>query len=102
MAADTPAEQLTARLGGRWVEDTFGYCDCPVHGGAGLVVRNGDRSVLVVCNEGCDRRDVIRALRRRGLWEAVPRPVVAKSGARKTANQVHAGNTFLSPRRGDK
>ena len=47
--------------------DSF-RCRCPVHGGKSLsVARKGGR-ILVFCFAGCPSRDVLHALRERGLW----------------------------------
>jgi hypothetical protein len=44
-------------------------CRCPVHGsqGATLALRDGDRGLIVKCWAGCDARDVLAELRRRGM-----------------------------------
>jgi len=43
---------------------------CPAHGDRtpSLAVTDRDGRVLVHCHAGCEQRDVIEALRRRGLW----------------------------------
>lgn len=49
---------------------------CPVHGDGGgdsdpsLAIREKDGKILVHCHAGCSQRDVIAALRARGLWES--------------------------------
>jgi hypothetical protein len=72
----TPAEALTARLGGRWYAgERYGACRCPVHDDhdPSLSLRDGDKGVLVKCHGGCDGRVVIEELKRRGWWGDPPR-----------------------------
>jgi hypothetical protein len=63
------APQIAAALGGAHRSGTWWRCRCPVHGsrGATLALRNGERGVVVKCWAGCDPRDVLAELRRRGL-----------------------------------
>lgn len=49
------------RRGRKW------RADCPLHGGHSLELADGDVAVLAYCFGGCDQRDVLRELRRRGL-----------------------------------
>jgi putative DNA primase/helicase len=65
----TPAEELTGRLGGRW-HGTYGDARCPAHDdrSPSLSIRDGERAPLVKCHSGCDRLDVVGALRRAGVW----------------------------------
>jgi putative DNA primase/helicase len=65
----TPAELLTGRLGGRW-RGSYGEACCPVHDdrSPSLSIRDGERAPLVKCHSGCDRRDIVSALRRAGIW----------------------------------
>lgn len=55
---------LVHRLGGIWYGD-HGMCLCPAHADRtpSLSVRLGDRALLYTCFAGCDRRDVMRAIR---------------------------------------
>ncbi len=64
------AAEIARALGGRKA-GAWWSCRCPVHDdrNPSLGVRDGDRSVIVRCFAGCDSRDVIGALRARGLWE---------------------------------
>lgn len=64
------AASIVSSLGGR-----RGRCVCPVCEGAGrdagrdhLSVSERNGRVLVHCFSGCEQRDVIQALRARGLW----------------------------------
>jgi len=43
-------------------------CRCPVHGGRSLSMTQKGGRILVFCFAGCDSRDVLHALRERGLW----------------------------------
>jgi putative DNA primase/helicase len=63
------AGEIAAALGGAHRSGPWWRCRCPVHGsrGATLALRDGDRRVIAHCHAGCDRRDVIAELRRRGL-----------------------------------
>jgi putative DNA primase/helicase len=51
------------RCGGWW------SCRCPAHDdrSPSLSLRDGERSIVVHCHAGCDPRDVLAELRRRGL-----------------------------------
>lgn len=68
MTAETIARALGGhRAGARWM------ARCPVHDDRrpSLSISAGrDGKVLVHCHAGCDQRDVIAALRERGLWVA--------------------------------
>jgi putative DNA primase/helicase len=45
---------------------------CPLHNCRSLILRDGDGGcVLVTCWGGCDRRDVLAELRRRGLFDGL-------------------------------
>jgi putative DNA primase/helicase len=56
---------LVHRLGGTW-HGSFGMCRCPAHADRipSLSVRVGRSRLLLKCFAGCDRRDVLRAIRR--------------------------------------
>ena len=64
------AEMVTAALGGRWHAGR-GMCRCVVHNDKtpSLSVRDGDVDgrILVKCFAGCDARDILDVLRRRGI-----------------------------------
>lgn len=67
------ARTIIVALGGR-----NGMARCPAHRDRepSLSIRERGGRVLVHCHAGCDQRDVIAALRQRGLWpdrEAEPR-----------------------------
>ena len=71
------AAEIAAALGGRPVTGGRYQCSCPVpsHGkGKGdkrpsLLIRDGDRRLLVKCWAGCRAHDVLDELRRRGLLD---------------------------------
>ena len=64
------ARALVAALRGRW-SSNHGMCRCPAHADATpslSVTGTRDGRVLLHCFAGCAGRDVIAALRGRGLW----------------------------------
>src|SRR4030081_2939824 len=64
------AIEIARSLGGGSRSGDWWRCRCPVHGsrGATLALRDGERGLIVECFGGCDRRDVLTELRRRGLF----------------------------------
>jgi putative DNA primase/helicase len=68
------AATITRELGGRWnVAVNRGSARCPCHDdrSPSLSLRDGDEPsrILVHCFAGCDHRDILAALRQRGLLE---------------------------------
>jgi len=66
MIAQTVAKALGARKAGRdWA------ARCPAHDDRepSLSIRDAGGKVLVHCHAGCDQRDVLAALKSRGLWD---------------------------------
>jgi putative DNA primase/helicase len=63
-AREIAAALRVAHRSGAWWR-----CRCPVHRsrGASLALREGERGLIVHCHAGCDPRDVLAELRRRGL-----------------------------------
>jgi putative DNA primase/helicase len=63
------AAEIAAALGGAQRSGKWWRCRCPVHAsrGATLALRDGKRALIVKCWAGCDPRDVLAELRRRGL-----------------------------------
>jgi hypothetical protein len=63
------AAEIATRLGGASPSGRWWRCGCPVHGSRGstLALRDGERRLIVKCFAGCDPRDVLAELRRRGL-----------------------------------
>lgn len=67
LAAHRPSQELIDLVGaldGTWHGRTA-MCRCPAHADRtpSLSLRQGDRGILVTCFAGCDRSDVLRALR---------------------------------------
>ena len=84
MTAAHIAEALNGRRSGRgWIA-----C-CPAHRDRtpSLSIRESDGRVLIFCFGGCSQREVIAALRQRGLWPEIPRqrwtPVQKREYARR-------------------
>lgn len=70
-SGDEPdAREIVAALKGKW-HGGYGTCRCPAHDDSSpslsVTAKHGG-IVLVHCHAGCDGKDVIRALRDRGLW----------------------------------
>ena len=64
------AESIARALGGRkaglgWIARCSAHDDRE----PSLSIREADGKVLVRCHAGCDQRDVIAALKKRGLWD---------------------------------
>jgi hypothetical protein len=65
------AADIAVALGDPRREGRGWRCRCPLHHGRSLTLRDGDAGcVLLTCWGGCDRRDVLAELRRRGLFDA--------------------------------
>jgi hypothetical protein len=64
------AETIARALGGRKVGQGW-TARCPARDDhePSLSIRDADGKVLVRCHAGCDQRDVIAALKERGLWD---------------------------------
>jgi putative DNA primase/helicase len=66
------AHEITEALRGRWnAAANRGIARCPCHDdrSPSLSLRDGDEALLVHCFAGCDRRDILAALRDRGLLD---------------------------------
>lgn len=65
------AESLGRSLDARRVGATL-MGKCPAHqdGTASLAIRDEGGKVLLHCHAGCEQRDVLEALKARGLWES--------------------------------
>jgi hypothetical protein len=77
---------MAKALGGRKVG--LGWmARCPAHDDRepSLSIRDSDGKVLVRCHAGCDQRDVIAALKARGLWDGKERSTLWKSSRRKVS-----------------
>jgi putative DNA primase/helicase len=73
------ASVIARALGGKQISDGFlSHCPVPNHGqGRGdrnpsLLVKDGDNALLFKCFAGCDTRDVLTELRRRGVLDDRP------------------------------
>jgi putative DNA primase/helicase len=76
MNAATIANALGGRRSGRgWI------CRCPVHGDdtPSLSLADGDRRVVLYCHAGCSYFDVVKTLRKAGLWERWRRSAITSS-----------------------
>ena len=67
------AESIAVALEGRRRGDRW-FARCPAHEErtASLSIRELNGVVLLRCFGGCENRDIIRALRARGLWPEHP------------------------------
>ena len=82
MTAETIARALRGRkVGQGWT------ARCPAHDDhePSLSIRDADSKVLVRCHAGCDQRDVITALKARGLWDDNERSTQWRSRRRKVS-----------------
>ena len=63
------AAEITNALGGTFRSNGWWRCRCPIHASGGLTraLRDGERGLIVKCWAGCQPRDVLAELRRRGL-----------------------------------
>lgn len=80
MTAETVARALGGRKAGQgWTTR------CPAHDDRepSLSIRDADGKVLVRCHAGCDQRDVIAALKERGLWDSKVRSPFCRWTRRK-------------------
>ncbi len=71
----TEAERITRALGGRWA-GRKGICRCPAHDdrSPSLSVAEGrDGRLLLRCFTGCSFKDVVAALRGRGILDGIGR-----------------------------
>ena len=80
------AETMARALGGRKVGQGW-TARCPAHDDRepSLSIRDSDGKVLVRCHAGCDQRDVIAALKERGLWDGKERSTLRNSRRRKVS-----------------
>ncbi len=91
MRAETIAKALGGnRRGHGWA------ARCPAHDDRdpSLSIRNAGSKVLVHCHAGCDQRDVIAALKSRGLWrhnhDSVPMPPMRPAPISADAARIDA------------
>jgi putative DNA primase/helicase len=78
------AETMARVLGGRKVGQGW-TARCPAHDDRepSLSIRDAEGKLLVRCHAGCDQRDVIAALRERGLWDGKEPSTLGRSRRRK-------------------
>ena len=85
MRAETIARALGGRKAGRgWT------ARCPAHDDRepSLSIRDADDGkVLVRCHAGCDQRDVIAALKERGLWDGKRARTLRRASRRTVAER---------------
>lgn len=81
------AATLAAALGGRKAGAGW-TARCPAHEdrSPSLSIRDADGKVLICCHAGCDQRDVITALKERGLWSGAMHRTPRRSPRRKRAD----------------
>ena len=82
------ARDITIALRGRWnAAANRGSARCPCHDDhlPSLSLSDGDEPgrILVHCFAGCDRRDILAALRERGLLECAHQQEHAQRGSRR-------------------
>jgi putative DNA primase/helicase len=65
----TAAERVARVLSGAYRSGMWWRSRCPVHGSRGstLALLDGARGLVVHCHAGCDRREILAELHRRGL-----------------------------------
>ncbi|MAN55806.1 MAG: virulence-associated protein E [Paracoccus sp.] len=80
------AETIARALGGHKVGQGW-TARCPAHDDRepSLSIRDADGRVLMRCHAGCDQRDVIAALKARGLWDGKAHSSLRKSRHRKVS-----------------
>lgn len=68
MDAEQRARQIVADMGGRW-HGSYGMVCCPAHDdrNPSLQISPGKKAVLVKCWAGCDRKDVLAAMRQQRI-----------------------------------
>jgi len=83
------AAELAHALGGKRAGRQWS-CRCPAHsdGDPSLIIYDGREAVQVRCLSGCDSRDVIAALRARGLWNGEPRRRLTKEERKALREQA--------------
>jgi DNA primase len=88
------AETIARALGGHRAGATW-MARCPVHEdrSPSLSISAGKGGkVLVRCHAGCDQRDLITALQKRGLWPTTRQPLgTAREPRRRIAEEPDAG-----------
>ena len=85
------AQQLTARLKGKWYESKlFGLAPCPAHDDSSPSLSIGigdDGRTLLNCFAGCSHASVVSALRALRLWDGVEIPTPPSEAERERLAQ---------------
>jgi hypothetical protein len=78
---ETAGRRIVEALKGHW-RKSGGMCRCPAHADhdPSLSVRVGRTSLLFTCFAGCDRLDILRAIRNAGILDTDYVPSVEASG----------------------
>jgi putative DNA primase/helicase len=95
----TPAQRLTDDLHGRW-HHTYGEARCPAHDdrSPSLSIRDGENAPLLKCHRGCDRLEIIAALRRQGHWQntvEASSPVAGQAAERRRREEAKTRQFIL-------
>jgi hypothetical protein len=82
------AETIARALGGRKTGQSWMAC-CPAHDDRepSLSIRDAEGKALVCCHAGCLQRNVIAALKARGLWDGKTRSNLCGANRRKGAER---------------
>jgi hypothetical protein len=82
---------IAAALGSAYRSGEWWRCRCPVHGSRGrtLAFRDGDRGLIVHCHAGCDCREILAELRRRGL---IGKTGESRSSASSSQSEIPRAN----------
>jgi putative DNA primase/helicase len=79
------AREIASALGKARREGRDWRCQCPVHSGDSLTLRDGRDTLLVKCWGGCTAHQILDALRSRGLIDGVPDPEQEEARRKRTA-----------------
>jgi hypothetical protein len=84
------AREIAAALGNARREGRDWRCQCPVHRGYSLTLRDGRDTLLVKCWGGCTAPEILDALRSRGLIDGVPDPEQEEARRKRAAAAAKA------------
>ena len=93
------AAEIATALGAARRYGAWWSCRCPAHDdrSPSLSISDGDKALIVRCWAGCDPRDVLAELRRRGLLPDRERTPSYRAGANQTSTrQPHARQQQLA------
>ena len=88
----TTASNVVHALRGKWFpRDRYGIARCPVHDdrNPSLSIKDGDKTLLVKCHAGCDPRDILDALRQRGILDEPQRRRPVRQPTRPAPQQTN-------------